>query len=196
MKFIQTLLPIASLSIILGVAPNLAGAGQMPEQFGTPDNLPPPMEDICNMTTGAANGLCVAYCEAMDCDSDNPHASEKACTKTAENFTRITGEMPPCERVCPCWEASALNAVTAENQLLPGDLSCVDNGFAEVIQTNTPLPNGQEGGFAVGNLQGDGNPLCATRDLPPFLLEVTPEEGQVCSQQIRARCEEIGTPIL
>lgn len=51
---------------------------------------------ICDGTSGAAYGLCVAYCEAMDCDSDNPQASETACERVYSNYQKITGSAPPC----------------------------------------------------------------------------------------------------
>jgi len=68
-------------------------------QLGTPDGVPPSRETVCNGQTGAAYGLCVAYCEAMDCDT-GPQASQKACNKVAANYTRITGQGLPCD--CPC----------------------------------------------------------------------------------------------
>jgi hypothetical protein len=75
----------------------------------TPDGENPATEDVCDGETGAAFGLCTAYCEAMDCDSDDPSASPKACSKVARNFERITGRVLPCEAVaCPCFTAQDL----------------------------------------------------------------------------------------
>ena len=116
-------------------------------KFGTPDNLPPALEDICDMTTGAANGLCVAYCEAMDCDSEDPNASAKACTKIEQKYTAITGEILPCIRTCPCWEPSELNSVTAENELSFASCANNSNAVLAVIQNDGSTP-GVEGGFA------------------------------------------------
>ena len=56
--------------------------------------------------TGAAYGLCTAYCEAMDCDrsDDGPYASDNACQRVSDNFNRITGgEDLPCE-ACGGWQ--------------------------------------------------------------------------------------------
>jgi hypothetical protein len=45
-----------------------------------------------------AFGLCVAYCEALDCDGPQPGGSERACNRLARNFARRTnGEPLPCE---------------------------------------------------------------------------------------------------
>ena len=72
--------------------------------FGTPDGLPPPMEHICDGESGAAYGLCNAYCQAMDCDSDAPSASANACQKVADKFTQFTGRPVPCSESCPMYQ--------------------------------------------------------------------------------------------
>lgn len=161
-----------------------------PEKFGTPDNLPPPLENACDMTSGAAKGLCTAYCEAMDCDSDNPNANGKACARVGQRFEKLTGKVPPCERICPCWEESALENVTAENQL--GFNSCPGIGLMDVIQNSAPAP-GVEGGFAADPQGLTGQPACFTRDHPPFSLSVSEDEAQYCADQILKRCTEIGS---
>ena len=43
----------------------------------TPDGVTPAEETVCDGLSGAAFGLCNAYCEAMDCDSDSTKASQK-----------------------------------------------------------------------------------------------------------------------
>jgi len=68
---------------------------------GTPDLLPPAMETVCDIESGAAYGLCNAYCEAMDCDSLTPSASSTACQKVLDKFTQFTGRTFPCELDCP-----------------------------------------------------------------------------------------------
>jgi cysteine-rich repeat protein len=71
---------------------------------GTPDGETPAQEDVCAMESGAAFGLCNAYCEAMDCDLANdgdpdtaPAASAVACAKVYNDFMQIRGIAPPCE---------------------------------------------------------------------------------------------------
>jgi len=70
----------------------------------TPDGSPPSQETVCDGQTGAAYGLCTAFCEAMDCDSDDPQASQTACDKVGAKFLTITGQAPPCVVTCPCVE--------------------------------------------------------------------------------------------
>lgn len=68
----------------------------------TPDGQPPSVETVCDAEVGAAFGLCNAYCEAMDCDSPNHRASDRACQVVGENFTERTGRPLPCQVTCPC----------------------------------------------------------------------------------------------
>ncbi len=64
---------------------------------GTPDGMTPAEETVCDALSGARWGLCNAYCEAMDCDSDAARASEKACTRVLENYRRHASQSdPPC----------------------------------------------------------------------------------------------------
>ena len=72
---------------------------------GTPDDSPPAEEMVCEDAglIGSALGLCIAFCEANDCDS---HPKSKACDVLRANYTRITGELAfPCEIVEPPPEA-------------------------------------------------------------------------------------------
>ena len=69
---------------------------------GTPDEQPPAEEQICDPAAGlrgAAYGLCVAYCEANDCEIQ---PDKHACEVLLQNFERITGESAvPCVSIGP-----------------------------------------------------------------------------------------------
>lgn len=81
----------------------------------TPDGQPPSVEIICNELnfTGAAWGLCNAYCEAMDCDCPTngdpenpdcvPNASPRACDRVLANFYKHADEgvVLTCNEVLP-----------------------------------------------------------------------------------------------
>jgi hypothetical protein len=64
---------------------------------GTPDGQPPAEEVICDPGVGlqgAGYGLCVAYCEANDCDIQ---PDEHACEVLLTNFYHATGRTDvPC----------------------------------------------------------------------------------------------------
>ena len=63
----------------------------------TADGVTPAEETVCDGLPGREYGLCVAYCEAMDCESAAPHASEQACDSVFNNYLRASGgEEPPC----------------------------------------------------------------------------------------------------
>jgi len=90
----------------------------------TPDGQTPAEETVCDNETGAAYGLCNAYCEAMDCESDAPHASATACSKVRSKFMQITGRDLPCEAVtCPCAEMEGLFADLVAGNFSPSTCS-------------------------------------------------------------------------
>jgi len=86
------------LALIPAIAVFLFGGSSGLAQ--TPDNHAPAKATVCDGQVGAAFGLCNAYCEAMDCDTDSPRASEKACDVVYQKFAKLTGTPPPC--ACPC----------------------------------------------------------------------------------------------
>ncbi|HVN40298.1 MAG TPA: hypothetical protein VMW19_19215 [Myxococcota bacterium] len=68
---------------------------------GTPDQSPPADESVCDQAgvRGAAYGLCVAYCEANDCDQ---FPDKESCSRLRDNYAKITGdESFPCDEVTP-----------------------------------------------------------------------------------------------
>lgn len=83
---------------VLGAAALLLGATSASAYGdGTADGAPPAEEQVCEDAglLGAAFGLCVAFCEANDCDL-TPDAV--ACERLRENYAKITGELAfPCE---------------------------------------------------------------------------------------------------
>ena len=100
----------------------------------TPDGETPAEETVCDNETGAAYGLCSAYCEAMDCETDDPSASATACSRVQEKFQQITGRDLPCEVppqvTCPCVAAF--------------------NTFAAVVNGQEPISSCSSSGFLYG----------------------------------------------
>ncbi len=91
------MLPFCTLALALAVA-------ALPAAASTPDGETPAEEEVCDIYDGAAFGLCNAYCEAMDCDHPDVHASPAACASVARNFARVTGgdELPCATPVETC----------------------------------------------------------------------------------------------
>lgn len=153
---------------------------------GTPDWMTPSEETICDGETGAAYGLCNAYCEAMDCESENAQASATACTKVRDKFTNITGRSLPCEgcpapppgTLCPCVGQLAdfdagLSAPGVCEEAGTGAAKYTEVAFiAATCTENPPLGGG------CGSLGPNGSQV----------LNITPEEGQACAQLIRESC--------
>jgi hypothetical protein len=76
----------------------LSGLGS-PLLAKTPDGETPATETGCAKLTGAAFGLCNAYCEAQDCDGQDPERA--SCDRLRANFERLTGATHfPCDRFC------------------------------------------------------------------------------------------------
>ncbi|HEX6901376.1 MAG TPA: hypothetical protein VF789_16745 [Thermoanaerobaculia bacterium] len=140
----------------------------------TPDGETPAQEAVCDDETGAAYGLCNAYCEAMDCESDDPQASETACTRVKDKFTQITGRDLPCEEVtCPCLALPDFNAVLAGSSPV-----CGGAPGSIVIRTNA--------GRAFGDLAS-----CGTEG-GTVLDNITEQEGLACVELILTYCPSGG----
>jgi hypothetical protein len=92
MKRQSTILAVCGLAAVL-VAPGASLA----YGDGTPDESPPAEETTCEAAglLGAAFGLCVAFCEANDCDL---FPDSQACDVLRQNYAKITGQVSfPCE---------------------------------------------------------------------------------------------------
>jgi hypothetical protein len=157
----------------------------------TPDGETPAEETVCDSETGAAFGLCNAYCEAMDCDSDSPQASETACTKVKNKFTNLTGHELPCEAapscltpppgtICPCAVNSSEFAAAVSQPLQCENLGLSINGTAA---------DGKVVGGGCTNSTGSGgscfvvNPFGGT-----FGTNTTTAEGAACYHLILDVC--------
>lgn len=156
---------VLSLGLLVLAAPALAK--------GTPDGQPPSEETVCNGLDGALFGLCNAYCEAMDCDSPNHHASDTACARVLANYMKHSGgQPPPCAVTCPCPESLPLFADLAAGNV---DVQqCVVDDLSQVTTVVTPA-----GTFALVN-QSAAPPYCSV-NLTQNLV-VTPAEAAACQQ--------------
>jgi hypothetical protein len=59
-------------------------------------------------------GLCVAYCEAQDCDSYGDDGRPSSCNRLISNYNRLKGDSGPdmpCDTdvECPCWSMDELS---------------------------------------------------------------------------------------
>jgi len=149
----------------------------------TPDGQPPSQETVCDAETGAAFGLCNAYCEAMDCDSPNHHASDNACEHVKRNFERKTGRPLPCEATCPCVAVLPLFAELGTGAAT-AEVCIADETIISVVTL--------VGTFAIVN-NAAAPPFCSVGLAPPFIA-LTPSDALVCRAFLRKAAEDRGVP--
>jgi hypothetical protein len=109
-------LSVGVFSIVFGVLVFTS----FPAQAGTPDGQTPAQETVCDGLSKSLFGLCNAYCEAMDCDSPTPHASEKACANIASKFVERAGSGLPCEQDASISLEKQTNGKDVEGQITIG----------------------------------------------------------------------------
>ncbi len=159
-------------------------------QVAASDGETPAEESVCDsLEGGEAWGLCNAYCEAMDCDSDDPMASDQACEHVLENFLANDPGPIPCERPrCPCYDEADLDALVAEcSSLAEGELQCADDADIGIVLLECKLPGSDF--FAVTNSAIAACALRDFRDLDPNILifDLTPDEAQACIELGQAK---------
>jgi hypothetical protein len=97
----------------------------IPAMALTPDGETPAIEDVCDQLIGGTPGLyglCVAYCEAQDCDSEAARSGQ--CTRTPPNEVVLRNynrkmqpgdpAMPclaPPTSACPCWTEAEVETI-------------------------------------------------------------------------------------
>jgi hypothetical protein len=86
-------------------------------QAQTADGATPAQETVCDGQMGALWGLCVAYCEAMDCHLEFPHAAGTACERVFTNYMKLSMKLFHYEAKPPCLcEQSESSAETLEEE--------------------------------------------------------------------------------
>lgn len=163
---------------ILAICTAFVGAGNAAAK--TPDGQTPSQETVCDLETGAAYGLCTAYCEAMDCGDPNQRASDRGCEAVKRNFERKTGRPLPCAVSCACTDQLLVFA-----QIVAGTVGvqrCIaDDNLLRVVT--------DQGDVAVID---DGPPINCNVNGEGPIVELTPTERQVCRVRIREAVEATG----
>ena len=152
----------------------------------TPDGQTPAEETVCDDETGAAYGLCNAYV-SMDCHTNNPSASEIACSKVAAKFQQITGRDLPCEVptvTCPCNDLAAgtlffVEAVAGQRAILSCSIS--PSGMIEISLGPSVFVFVDPGNGRCGQFPGG-----VTVSIP------TPEKAQFCVQLLEQAANSQG----
>ena len=153
----------------------------------TPDWMTPAVETICDNESGAAFGLCNAYCEAMDCELANdgdpqtePAASQNACDKVRGKYQHYTGKDLPCEVSCPCNDPEVNQIwVDITNGDIPLDF-CFDGPISGFVDIRLVTTFGEP--IAIAGELGTGFLICATPDGDAGPL--TPAQDDLCRQEL------------
>jgi hypothetical protein len=179
------------MTLLVSAGTTLGLAGAPATRAETPDGETPAEESVCDSLAGdPAWSLCNAYCEAMDCDSDDPRASDRACQHVLERFiAHDSGPIPCGLPPCPCYDEADLDEFVEACESLGGPLECFryDLG-ALMLCLGGPGPGGGAstiaGAFPVFSScfleDPGGDPTIAFDNL-------TPDEYQTCVGLIEAK---------
>ena len=145
-----------------------------------PDGVTPAEEYVCDDVTGKANGLCVAYCEAMDCDSSDRKASPKACEQTLANYMKLMDVEPPCyvpvnAAACPCF-----GRLTDEGFTDDTDCDGANDGL---------LKDTSNGSFLTVQAVADSINACMGTD-GQIKMPIETDEANTCVKMIQDFCPE------
>lgn len=145
--------------------------------------MPVMAQDACEGQIGAAFGLCNAYCEAMDCDADDPEASDNACNSIYDEFVTRTGSPPPCEVSCPCFTLGDLQAGGPIDE-------CGENlpGFPDLA--GAFYTDGTAACSGINCAGASETASCAyTGEGGSILFGISPEDDADCRTLILANCD-------
>jgi hypothetical protein len=181
------------ITAFTAVAVLLAGAGYFSTAVAqTPDGETPANEGVCDVLQGGSTpglyGLCVAYCEAQDLDTfDKSPPSEKILANYRKKMQAGDLDMPCIQVPCPCWSASELGSITADNQ----SAACPSATNKIQIIDNAPRTK-----FAEADTNA-GQERCRYIDLnavPPTVrsFKITTAEAQSCFAQVADACDQTG----
>jgi hypothetical protein len=156
-------------------------------------------ESACGGLSGATWGLCNAYCEAMDCDSENPNASSTACLQVLSKYTSHTEQPIPCARVrCPCWAPEDVDTLLLECEDDGLSVSCYDvelRGQGSVYITSMECSR-ESPGQILHSLRASIDARisiiagCRSVNVPPLSNRgrgTTVDEAEACQQILRDR---------
>jgi hypothetical protein len=175
----------------------------------TPDGETPANEGVCDDTlfaTPGLYGLCVAFCEAQDCEATlNPSTGEiefaenckASSSKILSNYNRRKTDFDPsmpcvneAANECPCWTEDELDQV--------GDGFTVFCGQPGVGSELTFLIGLDDGVGGLDHVQvPDAGNECFYHEQNPQptttrLINTPGEEAEVCRQSILTECADRG----
>lgn len=136
----------------------------------------------CNGATGAAYGLCIAASH-LKCGTEEEETT-RACERIEENYLKLTGEIPPWLKNCPCWTTAILQS--------QGEFVRCGDEFDDAPEI-TAFTYATAGEFGVtGPIIGSPEVFqCGvyTAELGLVLFSpITEEESASCARQVMSLC--------
>jgi hypothetical protein len=160
----------------------------------------PVEESVCDGLSGASWGLCNAYCEAMDCDSEDPNASSTACLKVLSKYNAQTEARIPCARVqCPCWAPEDVDTLFSECEGDGLSVTCLDMDLQGQGQYSVTAMecSGERGPVQIIHYLRAAIDArfrviasCASANVPPLRnrgRRITIDQASACRQVLRDR---------
>jgi hypothetical protein len=141
----------------------------------------PNADPRCQGLSGAAFGMCAAAI-AVGCDGETVAAG---CERIEDNFTQITGEVPPWTPLpkCPCGDIATFKDILVDAT----GLGCTDEaGSYLAIDTDKQV----SAIFSFYPYQGVGNKQTCGFD-NTSLYGLTDEEAQSCINELRTTIENL-----
>jgi hypothetical protein len=202
--FKKGLSTITLILVLSGLATTVAFAN------GTPDGETPANENVCDevfFATPGLYGLCVAFCEAQDCEATIDPATgevefEANCktssSKILANYNRRKSSADPTmpcvnetANECPCWTEDELDSIADDTTFACGPVS---EGFAQMLGSDLGTGSLDRVAANAGNGPGDGD--CFYQEQTPSiisrLMDITDEEVEVCRQSVLTECADRG----
>ncbi len=161
----------------------------------TPDATTPANEGVCDVVQGGSPGLyglCVAYCEAQDLDTEGKAPpSLKILANYRKRMQKGDPDMPCVQKPCDCWSSAELESTAAY-----GVASCSTYTNPQGYLVHIGITNDGPKNYAqVYDDPFDSNKRCSYVDtkVDPYIsrqFHITPEMAKVCFSQIVAACPQ------
>jgi len=157
----------------------------------TPDGTTPANEGVCDVVQGGSPGLyglCVAYCEAQDLDTEaKAPPSLKILANYRKRMRAGDPDMPCVQKPCDCWSSAELESITADGVASCGRYTNPQGYLITISLAN----NGPKNYASVNDDPLNPNPTCTFVDtnVEPFIsrqFNITPENAKTCISQIVA----------
>ena len=204
MRSIPARLPILTLALSLALSlPALADNGG-----GNDENI---CDDLQDATPGLY-GLCIAYCEAQDCKSEDFDLMqcEPRKQRVLRNYNRKRTEVDPempCARTvepdaCPCFDRADLEALQLEvcrdstrdgvTTITANGPNCVDGPWFDFVGASDDLIVGGTGVQNTCFLRNVDEVSCDFQVATPAPEDITPEQASACFQLLQQYLQDIG----